>query len=534
MAGQGHLSQSSKSIHFGLGDAIPERVEVNWPNGKAETFAALQAGDRYLLVEGTGMAREIPRPGSQNLATSVPTVPAASDAGRVVLLDPIPLPEMQWQTLDGEVRDVEQAGSPKLLNLWATYCAPCVAEMKQWGESKEEFAKHGLQILAISVDDEAVKPEELRAFTDKLKFPYPVGRPSGNLIDKLETAQRSFIGNQKNLPIPSSFLIDKQNQLVAIYREPIDHKQLLADLKLLDADPPAILAGAIPFGGHWIGNPKTTSAKSLAQKFLSRGQSQDALDYAHRLVEIGSENPQRFSADKVLDFKNLIGGIHYELKEYDEAVAVWKDVVADAPDDRTIQLNLARVYNGTRNVDKAIEHLRIALALRRDPDNLEHLAIFLRNKGQLSEAASLLRESNSLRPSNRVQFQLSEILVPLGDVRAAAAELRALLVREPDWPPAANNLAWILAASPDPELRHAADALRLAKVAAEACNYSRPNVVGTLAAAYAENGQFDQAVKYAKMAVGLTTDKKVAARIRLAIELYEKAEPYRDQSLIQH
>ncbi|MGI9244343.1 MAG: ASPIC/UnbV domain-containing protein [Verrucomicrobiales bacterium] len=532
-AGQGHLSQSTKLVHFGLGDALPERVEVSWPNGETESFGELQAGGRYLLVEGEGAARAIADRAPQELAASVPALPAASGAGRVVLLDPIPLPKMEWRTLGGEIRDVEQPGRPQLLNLWATYCAPCVAEMKQWAESEGEFAQHDLQIVAISVDDESEAPEVIQSFVEKLNFPYQVGRPSDTLIEKLETVQRSFIGNQNDLPIPSSFLIDAQNQLVAIYRGPVDHGQLLADLELLGAGPQELLAGAIPFGGHWIGAPSTTSAKSLAQKFLSRGQSQDALDYANRLVRIGIENPDRFSADKVLDFKNLIGGIYYELKNYDGAIAVWSDVVKSAPDDRAVRLNLARAYNGGGDTDRAIEHLRIALAMRRDPENLEHLAIFLRNKGQLPEAAKLLKESHNLLPSNRVQFQLSEILVPLGDIRAATAELRALLEREPDWPPAANNLAWILAASPEPELRDGEDALRLAKVAAEACNYSRPYVVGTLAAAYAESGEFDQALKYAKMAVGLAKDEKVAARIRPAIELYEKGEPYRDQSLVQ-
>ena len=60
-----------------------------------------------------------------------------------------------------------------------------------------------------------------------------------------------------------------------------------------------------------------------------------------------------------------------------------------------------------------------------------------------------------------------ETLAALGDIGGAASELRRILEQQTDWPPAANNLAWILSASPDPELRDGKKAVHLATVAQE-------------------------------------------------------------------
>ena len=534
-AGHGHLSQSSKWIHFGLGDASPENVEVRWPGGDSETFHNLRPGGRYVLVQGDVVATRADPPGPQNLVPSQPESPPTSDAGRIVLLKPAPVPELRWQTLDGETRSLDTVRSPVLLNLWATWCTPCAAEMKRWAESAEKLSQNELEIIAVSVDEPNLPAASIRAFAENLGFPFAIGRPADDLIEKLETLQRSYIGRQSDLPIPSSFLVDQFNQLVAIYRGPLSDEQLLADLNLLGASPEAALARAVPFEGRWIGAPKPTEAKSISLKFLHRGHPQHALDYAHRLVNIGRENSQRFSHGEVLQFETLIGGIHYDLKEYDKAVEFWTGVLEVAPADRTTRLNLARAHNALGQSGEAIHHLRIALNQRRqDPENLTHLARFVRQQGDLHEAAELLRESNELAPSIRVQFELGETLAALGDIAGAAAEFRGLLQRQPDWPPAANNLAWILSASPDTSLRDPSEALRLATVAAEACNYQRPYVVGTLAAAYAENGQFEKAVEYAAKAVELAEnagDEQAAKRIQAALEVYQNGRPYRDPAL---
>ncbi len=66
-----------------------------------------------------------------------------------------------------------------------------------------------------------------------------------------------------------------------------------------------------------------------------------------------------------------------------------------------------------------------------------------------------------------------------------------------------NNFAWVLATSPDDKLRDGARALKLATKAAEASGYETPHILSTLAAAYAETGDYENAAKWSQKSVEL-------------------------------
>ena len=96
---------------------------------------------------------------------------------------------------------------------------------------------------------------------------------------------------------------------------------------------------------------------------------------------------------------------------------------------------------------------------------------------------------------------------------------------------ALNNLAWVLAASPDDELRNGAEAVRLAERACELTHHGEPLFIGTLAAAYAEAGRFPEAVATAEKAEQLATSaglKKVAEKNQQLLELYRAGKPYHE------
>jgi hypothetical protein len=97
-----------------------------------------------------------------------------------------------------------------------------------------------------------------------------------------------------------------------------------------------------------------------------------------------------------------------------------------------------------------------------------------------------------------------------------------------------NNLAWVRATSPDPFQRDGAKALELAKEANQLSGGKDPVFVRTLAAAYAENGQFTEAIETAQRALPLAVDQENAALaddLRRNIENFQKHIPLRDSSL---
>ena len=115
-----------------------------------------------------------------------------------------------------------------------------------------------------------------------------------------------------------------------------------------------------------------------------------------------------------------------------------------------------------------------------------------------------------------MHLQLAGQLEDEGTIPEAIQNYRQALAVDSNNPEALNNLALILATADKPKLRDGREAVRLAIKAVELTDSRKPIMIGTLAAAYAEAGQFTNAVKMAKTAVALaavTGQKDVAAEI---------------------
>ncbi len=95
-----------------------------------------------------------------------------------------------------------------------------------------------------------------------------------------------------------------------------------------------------------------------------------------------------------------------------------------------------------------------------------------------------------------------------------------------------NNLSWTLSTSLAPEVRDGKRALELGLEACTLTDYKRPHILSTLAAAYAETGQFDKAVEWSEKAVELGRESREPQLEQLEAELesYRKKEPWREKT----
>ena len=121
-AGDGYLSQSSKWVHFGIGDSTSvQRLVVRWPGGVREEFTGVAADRRFRIVQGTGRAEPWKvRSRTVALQSSHLKVPPRSDQADAVLTAAIPLPRLGYTTFDGRKKEIPASGDrPVLLNLWA-------------------------------------------------------------------------------------------------------------------------------------------------------------------------------------------------------------------------------------------------------------------------------------------------------------------------------------------------------------------------------------------------------------------------------
>ena len=97
-----------------------------------------------------------------------------------------------------------------------------------------------------------------------------------------------------------------------------------------------------------------------------------------------------------------------------------------------------------------------------------------------------------------------------------------------------NNLAWLLATSPDDELRDGKRAIELATKACEKTEWKQAHIISTLAAGYAETGDFEKAREFSRKAVE-TGDPSAEVKEQLASELasYEKEKPWRERQEVE-
>jgi tetratricopeptide (TPR) repeat protein len=160
----------------------------------------------------------------------------------------------------------------------------------------------------------------------------------------------------------------------------------------------------------------------------------------------------------------------------------------------------------------------------------EQLGLLLARRAKFGEAIFHLQEALRLAPGAEAHYNLAAVLAMHGDLREAIEHYRQVLLAKPDSAPTLNDLAWILATAPQSDLRNGSEAVRLAERACQLTNRKNPHFLGTLDAAYAESGQFDQAITAASTARDLALasgDKSVAEAAETRVSLYRAGKPYR-------
>jgi peroxiredoxin len=124
-----------------------------------------------------------------------------ADSGRLA-------PAYSAQTLDGESFDIEKLrGHVVVLNIWATWCRPCVKEMPALQTLWERYRDDGLVVVGVSVDSPALLMGDVesavRTFVDDLGLTFPIVLDPANRIE----SSYPYAG------LPMTFVIDRQGRI---------------------------------------------------------------------------------------------------------------------------------------------------------------------------------------------------------------------------------------------------------------------------------------------------------------------------------
>ncbi len=183
----------------------------------------------------------------------------------------------------------------------------------------------------------------------------------------------------------------------------------------------------------------------------------------------------------------------------------------------------------------AAEHLRRAVELK--PDYLHALMNYgnlLTQQQRYAAAIVYYRRARNLAPTNAaIHLNLGTALLKSGRPRAAISAYRLAVREDPQLAVAKTQLAWVLATTEDGNLRHGAEAVRLAEEVKSELGEKHARLLDVLAAAYAEVGRFDDACRMTSIGIGLAASNGLMEHLeplRARLVSYRHGKPYREAS----
>jgi protein O-mannosyl-transferase len=227
---------------------------------------------------------------------------------------------------------------------------------------------------------------------------------------------------------------------------------------------------------------------------------------------------------------------------YRDAETCYRTIIESNPDCWAAHNNLGDVLLKKGLVDEAIVHCQKAVEIRPNYQ-LGHnsLGVALLQKGQVDEAIAHFQTVLEINPNQSTHRNVSDalahlnlgnILLKKGRADEAIAHYEKALEITPRSVLTQNNLAWALATCSDASLRNGSKAVELAQQADQLSGGRNPVILRTLAAAYAETGQFPKAAETAQHALELATEQDknaaLADALRNEIGFYQRASHHRE------
>jgi tetratricopeptide (TPR) repeat protein len=213
-----------------------------------------------------------------------------------------------------------------------------------------------------------------------------------------------------------------------------------------------------------------------------------------------------------------------------EAVGYYREALKYSPGLFDAQVGLAGALLDAGNPAESLPYFQAALQQIPNSDGaLTGYGIALARLGRMPEAEVVLTKVVQVASNASTHNNLANVLVAGSKYSAAIEHYNLAIAGNPTWVVPVNSLARLLSMAPDPQLRNGPKALELAQRACQATNFENPVFLETLAAAYAENGRFDEAVAAAQKALAIMQaagQKDAVVTLQHCLELYRNRQPF--------
>lgn len=217
-----------------------------------------------------------------------------------------------------------------------------------------------------------------------------------------------------------------------------------------------------------------------------------------------------------------------------EAITHFERALHNAPRLATAHGSLGAALLKIGQVEAALSHFQQSLESKPNQASVHSsMAVALLEIGRVDESMTHLRKALEIDPNDGdTHYNLGNTFLQMGRARESLAAYNQAIKINPADAHALNNMAWILATWPDALIRDGNKAVALAERADSLTQGESPVIGATLAAAYAESGRFDDAVKRAQRALQLAIaqgDRAGADSIRAQLEFYQSGSAFRDR-----
>jgi Flp pilus assembly protein TadD len=308
-------------------------------------------------------------------------------------------------------------------------------------------------------------------------------------------------------------------------------------------------------------NPQNDTAYiSFCDLDLRENRLDDAVFHARKALEIRPDSADAHSRlgvalsasgqneeaslhfKKALETHQIRPRTHYNIAtlllnsgHIDEAIAEFNRELQIQPEFVEAHNNLGIALTSKGEFDGALAHFQKALELDPHLPKVHHnIAMILLRQGQLDQAIAHLQKELQVNPASaEAHNDLGIAWSQQGRIDQAITEWQKTLELQPGNLNAYCNLVWVFATFPDDAIRSGAKAVALGKDALKLSGEKDPRIYRLLAAAYAENREFDKAIETAQRGSELATKQGnygAANALESNIDLYRRNLPLRDSS----
>lgn len=619
-AGDGYLSQSSKWLHFGLGESSEiESIRVRWPDGSQEELRSIPAGRRFRIVQGTGKATEVVP--TRDMPTFSPTsqiVHEPDSTVRIIFSNPVPLPSLDTYSSSQRTPESKQTINANeqslLIVLWASWCPNCIRELEQISLHQRSIDAAKLGVIAVNIDalttTQTGSDGKVRDVLQQVDFPFTNRFAALDLMEKLQVTQRVVLNRPLPPAVPLILLVNRHNELTALYQGGQAIETILQDAADSTKDILQRRELSTPFAGTWTTPPNILLMRPIANVFREAGFRDDY----ERFLQLDRLRLQRLQENVATDghrrelevrFADDSFDLAYSLLETgraEESLEYFRQGLAGLPESAQGHLHFGRALQATKNVDQALTEYQTALRLdptlylarfqlavykvaagqledaradfqrvvEQKPSHAEawtNLGIVFARLKQSEQAIAALEKAVDLDPSGvqawmtlgaqlagRRDFRqaancfrrvtelnpklphgfaaLGQALVKLKEDENAAPILQQAILLNPRDSGSRLQLSWLQSTSPIDSVRDGQAAFKTATRLAKLTQNRDPRVLDLLAAALAENGEYERAASTARRAIDLTPrGHPIRSALEARVELYKSGKPFRSYSV---